>query len=908
MKKLLIAISILIVLAAAGGFYWYSTQTPEIVSEPIDAIPESASIIVSYPNITKMWDSFEEKDYYEALMGIEELERYHSRNLLFDSIIRYNQELIPLLEGAQIWSSFHSRDADSVQVLFSIQPNQTDISILSKLNLALSNSGIVSATKLGGVSGFKLVISEPFDILFVTATNGLILVANSKELLEESIARLNSGKSLASDRTFQKAVNSSGKNVEANIYINYNSLPYYLQQILKSTLPTAKGLSLDFASWTELDVLLKDDGLTCNGFTFTTDSLNQFLSLFLDQTPRAIEFPEYLPANTSTFVFYGISDLISFVADYRTLLSERGQISSIESKIDSLGKYYEIDLEQNLLGWIGKSAGMFITEPKSITFAEQSYWLIEANSGELATKLLSDLGIAISAKTGKEQFQSEFNGITIKQLPLEGIFTELAGPGYEPFANPFYIVYNNYVVLGTTEKSLQEYLQYIQADRSLAKELSFARFVENLGSSYNVFTYQQLSKSTNIYKSYLNQKAINAIDANKNVINDFEALGTQLTSTGQSFYSNVFLKHNPSWQDAEETSWKAQLGAELKGVPTFVKNHISGETEIIAQDSDNSLYLFNSVGQELFKRELPEGIQSKIVQVDAFKNDKLQYVFNTKNYIFLIDRNGNDVEGFPIELESPAETDLAVIEYDNKREYRLLITCKNKRIYNFEIDGKRVSGWRHNKASDPTIHSFKHLVMNRKDYLVTGESNGKIHLLDRRGKNRVRVKKRVVSSEKNELEVFNSKKSNLTGVYLTNEDGLIHRVALDGDVSSIEVGKFSKNHSFLVSDLNGDNLPEFLIFDLNVLKAFNHNKKLLFEIRIEPEAEGPFLIEVSETKSAIGFYYKTSEQLIAFDENGAVLSGFPLSGNSPFDLTQSKQGYICVSGGPQSNLLIQSLE
>jgi len=45
-------------------------------------------------------------------------------------------------------------------------------------------------------------------------------------------------------------------------------------------------------------------------------------------------------------------------------------------------------------------------------------------------------------------------------------------------------------------------------------------------------------------------------------------------------------------------------------------------------------------------------------------------------------------------------------DYDNNNDYRLLITCKNKRIYNYTIKGKKVKGWKHNRGSDPTIHQF----------------------------------------------------------------------------------------------------------------------------------------------------------------------------------------------------------
>lgn len=907
MKKLLIGASVLIILLAGGGYAWYAMQKPEVFSDPISAIPTNAVLVVTYPDMNAMWDVFEEQDYYESLFPVEELGRFFSRNLLLDSIMRYDPELKKLLGGSNVWSSYHVSDSDSLSVLHVVQPSGHDLKMLTKLNNAFSGSGIVSSIKMGEKEGFKLVVAEPYFSMYITVTNGLILAASSESLLAESLNQLTQTKGLLDERSFANASKAAGKNVEANVFINYSTFPRYLNRILKPAMLYSKDVVSEFASWTELDVSLKANGLTCNGFTYTADSLNQFLKLFLDQEPQTIDFPNYLPSNTASFVFYGIDDLISFVSDYRNLLSTQGRLKPLDASLDSINNKYAIDLEQNILAWMGNSYGVCITEPKGASFAEQTFWVFEARSSGLAKKLLFDLGKTLAEKSGNEVFEGNFNGVDIGQLKLEGILSEMFGDGYDDFSDPYFMVLEEFVVFGASEESLQEYLRFIQADKTLSKELAFSRFIENLSSSYNIFTYHHLGRSKKVLNSYLNRKAVDVLEENESVISQFEALGTQITTTGQSFYSNVFLKYNPRWQDSVESFWKAAMDSEPKTRPVFVKNHLSNEHEVLIQDEENKLYLFNLVGQELFKRELPEPIESEPLQVDAFKNDKLQFIFNTKNYIYLIDRNGKDVEGFPIELDSPAETDLAVIEYDNKRDYRLLITCKNKKIYNFDISGKKTSGWRHNKASDRTVHQFKHILVRGKDYLITGESNGKIHLLDRRGKNRVKVDKRIPPSKNNQLQTFVSSETAFTGVYITDDEGLIYRVSLSGEVQSMDLGKFSKEHIFLVADLNSDGGPEFIFYDLNMLQVFDYKKQKVFEQRIAPSATNPILLSLADDNLGIGFHYLEEEQLVLFDAKGQMIEGFPLSGFSQFDLLNSGSTVTVVSKGPGSELTIQPI-
>jgi len=136
-----------------------------------------------------------------------------------------------------------------------------------------------------------------------------------------------------------------------------------------------------------------------------------------------------------------------------------------------------------------------------------------------------------------------------------------------------------------------------------------------------------------------------------------------------------------------------------------------------------------------------------------------------------------------------------------------------------------------------------------KDYLVTGESNGKIHLLDRTGKNRVKVEKRIEPSKNNHLQVFKSSEAAFTGVYITDEEGKIYRISLDGGVKAMDLGKFSPNHYFKIEDLNSDGGPEFIFSDLNILQVFNYKrKKCLSNVSIHQQANHSLSITVKEER------------------------------------------------------------
>jgi hypothetical protein len=294
--------------------------------------------------------------------------------------------------------------------------------------------------------------------------------------------------------------------------------------------------------------------------------------------------------------------------------------------------------------------------------------------------------------------------------------------------------------------------------------------------------------------------------------------------------------------------------------------------------------------------------------VDRFKNGELQYLFGTNNYIYLLDRNGKDVEGFPVELESPASASLKVLDYDGNRNYRLIVPCKNKRVYNFGADGKQVKGWRFDRTRSETATPIIYLRSNRKDHLMLIESSGQVNLLDRAGARRASVKETIVPATHGQVQAFDSKDGRYVGFYLTDVEGTVHHIGIDGNVTLRNLGKFSADHRFLVLDMNKDGVPEFAVADLNMLKVFKADKTLIYQQRLAPNAIGPFVITTNGAAQAIGFAFPDEQQLVLFNAAGDQVDGFPISGSSGFSMVTTADGQSLVVSAIGKGLTVRMLE
>ena len=83
--------------------------------------------------------------------------------------------------------------------------------------------------------------------------------------------------------------------------------------------------------------------------------------------------------------------------------------------------------------------------------------------------------------------------------------------------------------------------------------------------------------------------------------------------------------------------------------------------EVLIQDAENSIHLISATGKIKWSKQLEGPIMVKVKQIDVYSNNKWQMLFNTPAKINLIDINGNEVKGFPIELKAAASNPVAVL-------------------------------------------------------------------------------------------------------------------------------------------------------------------------------------------------------------------------------------------------------
>jgi hypothetical protein len=296
------------------------------------------------------------------------------------------------------------------------------------------------------------------------------------------------------------------------------------------------------------------------------------------------------------------------------------------------------------------------------------------------------------------------------------------------------------------------------------------------------------------------------------------------------------------------------------------------------------MYLINQAGRILWKVQLPEPVNSEVFQIDYFRNGKLQLLFSTRNYIFLVDRKGNFVEKYPVKLRAPATCGLSVFDYEGTRDYRLFIACSDKKVYAYTREGNLLNGWSFEQTENTVTQPVSHFRIGTKDFLVFGDGF-RTYILDRKGNTRISTDTYFPRSSGNNYHLDLPRDGSSPALVTTDSTGLVYFIYFSGESKTLRLENFSGRHFFDYKDLTGDGKMEFIFLEHNQLKVFNADGSTLFTYRFrEPVGSRPLFYQFSSKDRKLGVVSNRENLIYLFNNDGALYSGFPLQGNTPFSI------------------------
>ena len=220
----------------------------------------------------------------------------------------------------------------------------------------------------------------------------------------------------------------------------------------------------------------------------------------------------------------------------------------------------------------------------------------------------------------------------------------------------------------------------------------------------------------------------------------------------------------------------------------------------------------------------------------------------------MLDRNGKNVEGYPVKFKDKICQPLSLLDYDNNRKYRIFVPQSNGSIQCLDIAGKFVKGWKF-KKSKPLIKPIIYARLNKKDYLFGLQNNGALKIVNRKGETRLKLKRKLETFPNSSFSIEKGKDLSSTYLICSDSNGVVYRLSLKDKLETAQIKQTAGLDAFDLLDINFDGKLDYCFTDKNSLKVYNSEFKLIWEYETKSNIVPSLKVyqEKSEQKGFISF-------------------------------------------------------
>lgn len=887
-KKYYILIGIATLLLV-GLIYLIFSRPKGEQYEAIDTImgvPVNSELIIHIPSLEDLIEKSTKEGVWQELNKWEGIKEFQNIQKKISQALS-TEELSELLDDAQltIATKINGRTSIEISYIFPLKTTNKKTYIEKLLKYLLKENTTTSRE----YSGFKLFHTQSKNDTpyFYAFAEGLFIISTSHISLEDALLQIKNKNSLLDKKSFQELKKIASVSDDFNIFINGTTFPKLLSIGLdKKYAQFIKELT-DFTTQAGLDINISKDKILLNGFLYTNTDDFFYTNMLLNQKPVKVTIEEVIPANTRFWAALSLSDEEMYLDNYKRYLEQTGDTKAYRNFSENFEKATGRFPESFIYPLIDSEIGLVISEDKILNESANRYCLLRTKSRSETAKAIDSLMISYEEKTKIKQKTSihkidETLSYKMYEFPFPDFANMMWGGMFFETETNFCTLIDNYLVFGSSKESLQRYIDYIVRRKTLKYDDFYQSQKKYWVDDKSSFTAYSKNGEGDLFKKYATESLKATIADKATSLEKFPSMSIQLKNIKDMLYINGYISFAQEIKRAPETVWQSRLDNPLRMEPVMVTNHKTKEQELIFQDSKNIVYLVSNAGRILWKLPLEEPILGTIHQVDAYKNNKFQYLFNTNNKLYLIDRNGNQVGKFPVKFRSPATNPIALFDYDNNRNYRIFVSAQDKQTYLYDIEGKLIEGWEAEKNEHEVTQPIQYFTNGSKDYIVYNDGY-RNYILSRRGEVRTLAKKNFKKAENSTLCILENTKKQKCSIVATDETGLIYFTELDGTVTTKDFGKFSTDHIFTSYDIDADDANDFIFIDKGVLTAFDASGDKLFSYDFKTtDVSQPNFYTFSAKDKKIGV--RAGSNIYLLNSDGSIYEGFPLEGHSDFTI------------------------
>ncbi len=830
MRRFFIVFFIFIIILACGyGIYYYWDKQKSL--DAWSLVPDNTLLVYENNNLINTWNSLQENTIWQDLQQIPTLNKLKRDFEALDSLTGGSGALDEVSRNNRVLISMHVTAKDDFDfVIYQTLKNSDQVAVIKKIeNQFKSLKHNERKFENYNISELKNNKNEVVFSYLILKGN---FVGSFSPILLEDVIR-NTSKEIEGFRQQNQEIFKIAKfqNDAGNFFINFNKLNKFLRLFTENDQYVLFKVLQKFSGSTFLDLVINDTDFYFNGYTFLNDS-NAYLKVYKDQKGGKMTIQDYIPNRTSVLIHEKFDKPEIFMESktkfWNSTVNEytigRNALAQ-QYKTDFRG-FYQFMAGENALGMLKTNTVQKETDKIAyVKLADISEALNQFN------KLSEEAAMATNDTLYYEVYANQ----EIRELKIEEFPKWLLGANYGGFETTYFSLFSDFMVMSNNIESLKSLILDRETENTWGKSIKQYQFIQSALDEANLNIFVNTAQALELLMPTLNEKWQSFVKNNNGTLKNLENFAIQFSAEDDRFYTNLEFKHQPREKLDQLSKFNRVLATEFAfpiiSKPFVVKNHNTGLFETLLQDSVNNLHLIANDGMQLWSKTLDSPIISEIFQVDYLKNNKLQYAFATSKQIYLMDRNGESLSGFPINIAEDAPIAyFNVVDYDKSKDYRFLTSTKTGNIYLSDKNGSLLGDWNPLTLGDKLATTPEHIRIRSKDFMVALQENGNVNVMSRNSKMKpyfpVQIDDRLTDNLFFELG-NDFDKSNI--VTLT-AGGQLTRLSFEGKIVD-KVQMYKPNKETIFKIIPNASERNFIIArqDLNRVSILNYKGDLLFD-------------------------------------------------------------------------------
>ena len=556
-----------------------------------------------------------------------------------------------------------------------------------RMLVSLHNSGSLVPLVAAEVPSADSTLLAPFEALAVQAglktafQDGLLLASRSETLLNSSRRHLDEGLCILEAPGLSGLTGRIGGSAVA--FLSARQVPKLLQSWSTARIRRNTDFVRTLADWTAFELVSADEKhVVLRGTSALPEKGTSFLNALRGLKMPAASFGEALPYFADYAISIPVGDVSSYLERYRSFQDAKGKLNPYNKALkDKAGR--ELAPEQWAIHYGIKEV------------VRASYQLDGIRQDILLVRSGKDIPAGSNRYTGNiaTLFGGLFDVVDTVCVSLPGHWTVM---GSAAAAGPF---------------SDKKFLDYPLRERLSDAGLSLPAGIVAYASATDfpsVLTDLFAETPARALGTYVAGSAYAPAIAGIDLSSGEPDIRVSLDKRA--------LKGNKVQVLERDTTVVIPTG------PFPVLNSATGKTNSFYQNANMYLCLNDENGKGVWGVPFKTPLCGYVESIDYYANGKTQFLFASESGLYLLDRLGRFVGGFPVDLGKPVLLGPKVYDFTGAHGYTVMVLHKDNSLEMYNLHGQKPASWKGIQAPE-TVKALPELLeLKDKKYWVVRTS------------------------------------------------------------------------------------------------------------------------------------------------------------------------------------------